>query len=261
MVLDIVEVPESHTGANLAKAFIGILMDYGISDKILSVTCDNASNNDAMIKELGISLPDYLAVNHTCCFLHIINLVAKSIVKQFDLGDCKKKPAGSGDNKLALLDNQEELDEDEEELDEDEVIIDDLEAITEPDATIDNIDNDSAEDQPYLSENECIVLSKSIKPIKLVLAKLHKLAFKLIHSTTILGPVWKQTLTNLKMKYWLMPHDVATQWNLTFNMLDFAIQYQKALDQMTANKKNDLRDFELDSDDWEMASHLCNVLD
>ena len=32
--VDIVEVLVSHTSTNLVKAFIGILMDYGISDKV-----------------------------------------------------------------------------------------------------------------------------------------------------------------------------------------------------------------------------------
>jgi hypothetical protein len=63
------------------------------------------------------------------------------------------------------------------------------------------------------------------------------------------------------MQYRLMPRDVATCWNSTFDMLDFAIQYWKALDQMTSDKKNDLRDFELDEDEWKLASKLRNVLD
>ena len=34
MLLDVVEVAKSHTGANLAAAFSKILEDYGISDKV-----------------------------------------------------------------------------------------------------------------------------------------------------------------------------------------------------------------------------------
>ena len=34
LLLDIVEVAKSHTGANLAAAFAKILEDYGISDKV-----------------------------------------------------------------------------------------------------------------------------------------------------------------------------------------------------------------------------------
>ena len=34
MLLDIVKVPRSHSGLNLAKAFANILEDFGISDKV-----------------------------------------------------------------------------------------------------------------------------------------------------------------------------------------------------------------------------------
>ena len=38
MLLDIVEVAKSHTGENLASAFAQIMEDYGISEKVLSVS-------------------------------------------------------------------------------------------------------------------------------------------------------------------------------------------------------------------------------
>jgi hypothetical protein len=34
MLLDIVEVPKSHTGFNLALAFVKVLKDFGISNKV-----------------------------------------------------------------------------------------------------------------------------------------------------------------------------------------------------------------------------------
>jgi hypothetical protein len=49
------------------------------------VTCDNASNNDAMIRELAELVPGFEGeASHTRCFLHVINLVAKSLIHQFD---------------------------------------------------------------------------------------------------------------------------------------------------------------------------------
>ena len=72
-LLDIVEVAQSHSGANLAQAFAAVLDDFGIANKvsshpiihqnnsplseqILSITCDNASANDAMIAHLAEKL-------------------------------------------------------------------------------------------------------------------------------------------------------------------------------------------------------------
>jgi hypothetical protein len=34
MLLDLIEVPKSHTGSNLALAFVKVLKDFGISDKV-----------------------------------------------------------------------------------------------------------------------------------------------------------------------------------------------------------------------------------
>ncbi|KAF8869379.1 hypothetical protein BD779DRAFT_1457603, partial [Infundibulicybe gibba] len=53
--------------------------------QILSITCDNATSNNSMIDELAFTLPDFSAANRTQCFLHIVNLVRKSLTKQFDI--------------------------------------------------------------------------------------------------------------------------------------------------------------------------------
>lgn len=54
--------------------------------QILSVTCDNASNNDAMIAELANLIDNFPgAPNQTRCFTHVLNLVVKSILSQFDV--------------------------------------------------------------------------------------------------------------------------------------------------------------------------------
>ena len=43
--------------------------------------CDNASNNTAMLERLAIMLPDFGGTAaHTWCFLHTVNLVAKSLI-------------------------------------------------------------------------------------------------------------------------------------------------------------------------------------
>ena len=62
-------------------AFAGVLKDFSIEDKILSITCDNASKNDAMVKQLDDTLTKFAAVNCTHSFAHIVNLVVKSLLK------------------------------------------------------------------------------------------------------------------------------------------------------------------------------------
>lgn len=57
-----------------------------ISLDLLSITCDNASNNDTMVKHLATLVENFPgAANQTRCFTHILNLVAKSILRQFDV--------------------------------------------------------------------------------------------------------------------------------------------------------------------------------
>lgn len=122
---------------------------------VLDVTCDNASNNDVMVEKLSTLLPDFPgAANRTRCFTHILNLVAKAILKQFDA------PKGSATDAAALEALAEDLaqlevDENDEELDDDELL--------------------SGEEIPTgregLSADEVVELEESLKPVRMVLAK------------------------------------------------------------------------------------------
>ena len=57
-----------------------------------------------------------------------------------------------------------------------------------------------------------------------------------------------------------MPRDISMQWNLTFDMLNFAVEYQKALDMISADREMDLRKFELTEDEWKITTQLHDVL-
>jgi len=76
----------------------------------------------------------------------------------------------------------------------------------------------------------------------------------------ILLPVWKASLKELKLAAKIMPCDVSTWWNSTYDMLSFAIEYHKALESITANWKNDLQQFELSEDEWVIAEQVCDTL-
>jgi hypothetical protein len=58
----------------------------------------------------------------------------------------------------------------------------------------------------------------------------------------------------------MMPQDITTQWNSTYDMLKFAIMYHEALDTITGDQEMKLRQYEMDEDKWEIASQLCKVL-
>jgi len=125
MLLDLVEVAKSHTGVNLGIAFVNVLKTFGVEEKvrllnnyrsltyivhvlqILGITGDNASNNDSMIKYLGDTLDDFPGpANQTWCFVHTVNLIAKSILKPFDTRKAKETQSFN-DIANALLDLEE----------------------------------------------------------------------------------------------------------------------------------------------------------
>ncbi|KAK6984665.1 dimer-Tnp-hAT domain-containing protein [Favolaschia claudopus] len=98
-LLDIIEVPESHTGKTLANAFDQMLASHGLSNKILSWTGDNASSNDTQTTAMS-AMPtnSFQQSNRVRCFAHTINLIVKSILKPFSAPEKKKKKKdGEGD--------------------------------------------------------------------------------------------------------------------------------------------------------------------
>jgi hypothetical protein len=79
-----------HDGKYLSKAFIEVLEDFGIADRLLGVTADNASNNSTMLTHMeeyyyekypkaGFSV----AWNQVECMAHVLNLGAQQILKEF----------------------------------------------------------------------------------------------------------------------------------------------------------------------------------
>lgn len=133
-----------------------------ISNQCLGITCDNASNNDTMIDELVDLLPNFPGPANRCrCFLHIVNLIAKTLLKQFEV---PKKDISAA------------LDAAEQELLELAAGTDMEEMVTVAEGGLgDGKDADDVEgwvnEMDLLSEEESEELRKSIQPVRLVLVK------------------------------------------------------------------------------------------
>jgi hypothetical protein len=132
--------------------------------QILSVTCDNASNNDKMIDELEDIVEEFSgSINHTRCFLHIINLVVKSVLRQFDLPK-KQADAKLGEAETELLRLAGNLDNEENEAQKD----------FDGEEEEDNVEGwiDEQKEMTVKAREE---LSVSVQPLRLMLTKVNQI--------------------------------------------------------------------------------------
>lgn len=114
-----------------------------------------------MIAELSTQVLAFAgSASHTRCFLHIVNLIAKSLLSQFDA----KKTAVDGDNELAELAK---------EFAEEEVAYLEKIASNANDEEIDEDDNDDGlvDETSNLTDAQWIELDRSLQPVKLALVK------------------------------------------------------------------------------------------
>ena len=58
----------------------------------------------------------------------------------------------------------------------------------------------------------------------------------------------------------MMPRDVSTRWNSTYDMLKFAIDYRKAINVIVGDLDMDLRKYELNAQEWKIVTQLRDLL-
>lgn len=78
---------QSHSGEYLARKNAKCLLEFDLINSVLSTTVNNASNNDTMLKELPLPIPEAPTVGtdyHIRCFGHILNLAVKAFLSLFD---------------------------------------------------------------------------------------------------------------------------------------------------------------------------------
>lgn len=171
---------------NLAAAFADVLKDFGIESKvsnpssrtnirayrtaqILSVTCDNASNNDTMTDHLAAKLKAFGGqFARTRCFLHILNLSATGLIRQFDVkavGDMEE----ADDDVRELLRHVRELEAEEQELAGE---LESGEVGGEGDDELFGDDDESWVDEVEALEGEELQqFEREVRPVKMVLTK------------------------------------------------------------------------------------------
>jgi hypothetical protein len=94
----------------------------------------------------------------------------------------------------------------------------------------------------------------------MIYLQIRKLAFKIINSSTLLLPSWKALLRELEIAEKMLPRDVSTRWNSTYDMLEAALKLKPAVTKFTERAGNGVRDYELDDAEWEILEQLRDVL-
>lgn len=99
-VIEFTELQGPHSGENLAATVETCLLELDLVSKLLSITGDNASNNEAMVSDLHRRLSARLEVqgkletelrfqgsySYIRCLAHILNLIVKDILRNLGSG-------------------------------------------------------------------------------------------------------------------------------------------------------------------------------
>lgn len=232
--------------------------------KILGVTTDNVFNNDTMIDQLSRCLVDFPdASNQTRCFLHILSITAKAIIGQFDIPKARKGVV-MDEAARALASLAEGLDTDEQEAYE--------------------CGDDEVDDTPLdwwvdlhdgLTDKGKEEIELNIQPVQITLTKvspgvlsgrveidfrlkLCKFVYAVKNLTTL--PQWYKMLSSCGLPGCIMPCDVSTHWNLTYDMLLFVHDFCPAIDVITTQCDFDLQKYELSPAEWGIAKELRDIL-
>ena len=105
-VLEFAEMHGAHTGENMADLLHRTLEELEVERKVLTITADNASNNESLISELIFNLKEKLhrpeiaveeteilrfqgADSYIRCLAHVLNLIVGDILSALKSGDNK----------------------------------------------------------------------------------------------------------------------------------------------------------------------------
>ena len=126
-----------------------------------------------------------------------------------------------------------------------------------------NSSTDPKQPPPKLVCSPCAYPHLSLPHTLLTILQLRKLAFKIINSSTILLPAWKEILTELGLRIKLLPRDVRTRWNSTYDMLVSALEHRDVIDKMFKNEEvlAEVEPYELSRHEWKCAEQLRDALE
>ncbi|KAH9912531.1 uncharacterized protein BXZ73DRAFT_55579 [Epithele typhae] len=226
-------------------------------------------------------------MGHVRCFGHVVQLISWGLLKQFEPRKRPKKK-GNGENPDDSGAEEEDCEgaaeEDEEEFDENGDVIEEMEdeeeddddgegseageegdvLVTDDNAGLGEVSADEwVDEMAGMTPDELAEFYKSVRPVRGVLTKIRRLAVKIRKSTTKLLPAWKKHLIDRGFAVLMIPRDVRTRWNSTFDMLKMVLRLKIAIRSFTVDDGDhgiDLGEFALSRAEWTIVEQLVDVL-
>ena len=233
--------------------------------QILSFNADNATPNDKQT-DIMATLPNvFEKENRLRCFSHTLQLSANALVGPFNAG---MKPVrddeligamASDANDTDDANDVNDVDGETSDLEDEDDGDDESDTGADADET-DECPDDGIDELDQLEEEERNQILEDTNVVRACVSKLRNLSFAIINSTTLALPAWRDMCTKHGLKRRLIPRDVVTRWNSTFDMMQFAIKYRTAIDAITAERTLKLRKYELEPEDWLIIEDLAAVL-
>lgn len=234
---------------------------------MLALTADNATSNDTLTKMLAVLENAFHGESHRGrCFLHITNLIANSLLRQFDANASSSDASMDPDDDLRKLAKGLETEEMETIIRQGEDEVDNIEGWRDELEELDAFNRDEHHRKIYPVKKVLakVSISRSLPIIcctdHFPLSQLRRFSFAVINSTTILLPKWLEYNDSIHGHATTMPRDIRTRWNSTYDMLDYAIDHRKAVDAMTGDRSLGLRAYELEEEEWKIVDQLRSVL-
>ncbi|KAJ7825838.1 hypothetical protein B0H14DRAFT_2596298 [Mycena olivaceomarginata] len=186
---------------------------------ILAWVGDNAMVNDTQNTALGNSAHNtFWPENHVHCFTHTLNLGVKSFLCPFQ-PPIKKKGTAAIDDDDSDMDDGDMDSELSLELDDNESLPD-LADASDTESMVDEEDQDAWDQMDEADKADMLAQTKAAKS---VISQIRNFSFALVHSTAKALSACKAK----KMAVRLLPRDVHTRWNSTYDMLVVAVQYKE----------------------------------
>ncbi|KAJ7790666.1 hypothetical protein B0H14DRAFT_2158408, partial [Mycena olivaceomarginata] len=96
--------------------------------------------------------------------------------------------------------------------------------------------DDIFDEKAVMLDEDREVFTEETKGISGTLGKIRTVCNKIINSPTKLLPCWRKVVKANRLALHVLPHDVKTRWNSTYNMINAALAYRRAIHEFTLDE-------------------------